>query len=114
MLGTEIGRAYDTNFWVNKWKEACSYFVFKNSNAKNILIISDDVRYTNEAEAIDNKGGYIFKVTSNKYAYQLNEDAKNHASEMGIPAEFCSQVIQNDDSLEKLVEFALWFIHSLE
>lgn len=52
--GTNVRRGDDNNYWVEKWL----------TSARNTVgnIVTDDVRFTNEWEAIKNRGGILIRV----------------------------------------------------
>lgn len=52
--GTEVRRGDNPNWWVNTWKSAVDQV--------EGLIVVDDVRFLNEAEAVREKGGKIIRL----------------------------------------------------
>jgi hypothetical protein len=90
-LGTEWGRnTLDQDFWINCWKEkvkSCGGFV-----------VADDVRFPNEAAAIREMGGKVWKVVRPGV-----ENSENHSSEGQLDHwDGFSRVIVNDGSLDDL------------
>ena len=77
VLGTDAGRAYDPDIWVRKWADTKPF-----SWAEYIpsgVLIADDVRFQNEADAIRELGGFIIRV------HRKGHDAGDHASEQDMP-----------------------------
>lgn len=96
-LGTEFGRGLDENLWIKLWKaEAESYL------SKDFIVVSDDVRFDNEAEIIKNMGGVVIKITSDKIDSRnvAKDGIKNHASEAGVDKKYIDYHIKNDNTLE--------------
>lgn len=51
--GTEVRREDNQNYWVDKWKQSAEF-------AGNI--VADDVRFTNELDAVKELGGIIIRI----------------------------------------------------
>lgn len=65
--GTNVRRVDNPEYWVNKWKEV----------SQNVTpLVVDDVRFINEAEAVDDKGGTIIRIIR-----EGQGEAMNHISE---------------------------------
>lgn len=99
VLGTEVGREYGGwDFWIKKWKLEIEKFqeeifskIPKNWQPHtHLLIIVDDVRFSNEAEEIINLGGKVFEVVNK--ALDSND---NHISEGGIDLKYVTRMIDN-------------------
>jgi hypothetical protein len=71
VLGTDAGRMYDQNLWVQRWEEelirVAPYFS---------LVIADDVRFQNEIQAIAKAGGFVARLDCKERAIIMD-----HASE---------------------------------
>lgn len=66
LLGTEIGRAYDNEYWTKQWRDQVEKIVCHEailSDEIGGVIICDDVRFPNEARAILNMGGMVVQLT---------------------------------------------------
>jgi len=90
-LGTEWGRnTLDQDFWINCWKE-------KVKSCRS-LVVADDVRFPNEALAIKEMGGEVWKVVR-----PGTENSENHASEGQLDHwnDF-SRIIVNNGSIDDL------------
>jgi hypothetical protein len=90
-LGTEWGRnTLDQDFWINCWKE-------KVKSCRS-LVVADDVRFPNEALAIKEMGGEVWKIVR-----PGTENNENHASEGQLDhwGGF-SRIIVNDGSIDDL------------
>lgn len=76
--GTEVCRHYHDEYWVPKWmKEAL----------KHEIVVVDDVRFANEAQAVKDLKGTVIRVVRDGYA----DDGDGHASEKemdGIEADY--------------------------
>ena len=78
-LGTEWMRAtIDANGWVRAAMREAEYFLHTDSK-----VIFDDVRFANEAVAIRQAGGRVYRVS--RKGFEASTD--NHISELGLPAE---------------------------
>jgi len=97
LLGTEIGRAKDFDFWVKKLEERLSEPFFKGKN-----IVISDVRFKNEAEWGKSKGGQLWKVIRPNVE-ELIEANPDHASENDLKDwESWDCIISNHKTLEDL------------
>lgn len=77
-LGTEWGRNLDSDIWVRAAMREADYFLHTDSK-----VIFDDVRFANEAVAIRNAGGKVYRVSRKNF--EVSTD--NHISELGLPEE---------------------------
>lgn len=75
-LGTEWGRAIDPDIWV----KAAMRDIYSGPWSQPVIF--DDVRFANEAEAIRNAGGKIYRVS--RKGFEVSADS--HVSELGLPA----------------------------
>jgi len=64
--GTEVRRGDDPDYWVHQWV----------NNRPEGLIVTDDVRFLNEAQAIKDCGGTLIRITRDDIT-----DGGSHASE---------------------------------
>jgi hypothetical protein len=88
-FGTEVGREmFDENFWVD-------YAL--NSIEDGSKVVISDVRYPNEADAIRELGGKVFRVERNG-VFAANE----HASEHALDGYNFDGKIENNGSIEGL------------
>ncbi len=93
VLGTEAGRAYDANIWIDRlMKEA-------GDLGAGTLVCVDDVRFIGEAEAIRERGGHVFRVVGR--SGDLGNNA-THISESGLPDALLTDTLINDGSREAL------------
>jgi hypothetical protein len=96
VFGTEVGRKmFGENFWV----DLCL------NNIRSERAVISDVRFPNEAEAIRNKGGFVYRIN------RPNIEAVNtHISETALDDFEFDEVITNSGTLydlEVLVDIAL-------
>lgn len=99
-LGTEWGRAtVDPDIWVKAAMREAEYFMHTDSkaifpwqNASDLEanLIFDDVRFANEAVAIRNAGGKVYRVVRKNF--EVSKDT--HISELGLPAELIDGEIE--------------------
>ena len=79
-LGTEWGRAsVDPDIWVKAAMREAEYFL----GWPDSKVIFDDVRFANEAVAIRNAGGKVYRVSRTDFEVSTDD----HISELGLPAE---------------------------
>lgn len=97
-LGTEVGRAIHPDTWVFAWENALR-------QAADCLVVADDVRFDNEAQAIHRLGGMVFLVSR-----RLPAADDEHPSERGIHPALVDQVLDNNGSPEQLEERLLWLV----
>jgi hypothetical protein len=85
-LGTEWGRdLIGENFWVDHWRQEAD---------KHELVVVEDCRFPNEAQAIRDKGGYIVKVVN---FWQDKSKGADHASEhQEIKSDFTISNVRRD------------------
>lgn len=101
-LGTEWGReGIRDSLWVDLWTDEVKYILENYSSA---IVVTDDVRYDNEAEAIIKLGGAIIKVESNRTEERIDTKAgiNNHASEKGIDPKYITATLKNDGTIDDL------------
>jgi len=97
LLGNEIGRAKDPNFWIRKLEERLNEPFFKGKN-----IVISDLRYQNEAEWGRSKGGQLWKVIRPDVE-ELIEANPDHASENDLKDwQSWDCIISNYKTLEDL------------
>lgn len=88
-MGTEVGRdMFGDDFWVNQaWKEA----------EWHEDVVFSDVRYTNEANSIRNRGGVVWRISRPNVAA-----ANSHGSESALDGYFFNEDLDNSGSLDDL------------
>lgn len=98
-LGTEWGRqSVSDNLWVSLWvKEALSTLYKENG-----IIVCDDCRFDNEAEAVKSVGGYVIKIESNKNEPEGGRGIAGHASESGVDLKHVDYIIENNGTIDDL------------
>lgn len=97
VIGTEAGRAYNENIWVD-------YVLDKFLSFENNVLISDDVRFENEIERCREVLDYVLAVKiEGPQRIPLDENAKSHASEHGLDNYYDYDIIvSNRGSLNDL------------
>lgn len=101
LLGTEVARGYNPDFWVTAWKEEVvrtSNGVYLLSGTFPRLIMADDVRFDNEAEAIKQMGGTIVQIARPPVPVAFSD----HASERGISPSLIDMTVDNCEDLPSL------------
>ena len=97
LLGTEFGRnMIDPDIWVRAAMQRADSML-----EAGLRVVVTDVRFDNEAEAIQEAGGVVFMVTRPDVTV-LNLMTAAHASERGIMSEHILLTIENKGSLEAL------------
>jgi hypothetical protein len=71
-IGTEVGRNYDPDIWVNKW----SNIVLSRLEMFVPIIIADDVRFQNEIERIHWLDGVVIKIRCPKRELRLDHSSE--------------------------------------
>lgn len=99
-LGTEWGRGLDADLWVKIWTEEVRRLYYENPTH---IIVCDDCRFDNEAQAIKSLGGSIVRITSDKASSRINTQPgiNNHSSESGIKIDFLDATVSNNSSIEE-------------
>lgn len=87
VVGTDAGRAYNPNIWVEKWVEHVE------SLSGIDIVVCDDLRFSNEARAIEAMGGTTCKVVrlngdNGLYREPGMEEMYEHASEQGVECQY--------------------------
>lgn len=77
VIGTDAGRAYDENIWVHMMQTQLGILQAQGVE----LVVIDDLRFDNEAEALMNRGGSIVRLTGRGGA---TGTIGAHASEQGV------------------------------
>ena len=103
LLGTDIARTIDVNVWV----KGADIFM-KNNPSRSIVIT--DVRFSNEAFWIRDKGGVVVFLESKTRGI---DEHSGHSSENGLKGSDVDIIIPNDGTInalhEKLEELRTWW-----
>lgn len=103
LIGTECGRdCISFNLWVDKWRVHYYNIIRENPN---ILIVADDVRFWNEAAAINNMGGFVIKIEGKKSIFDIFK--RRHISEKGVDKNFIKYTIDNSEKNHDKLEVIL-------
>lgn len=95
-LGTECGRAYNPELWVERLAQKIEEIeAWKNPRVDRLYVI-DDVRFSNEAEFIKKQGGYIIRI------YRPLSSRSDHLSERGLPDWLIDGIIYNNRGIDEL------------
>lgn len=83
--------------WVDIWKSK----TFDALSKKSIVVV-DDCRFDNEAQAIKDMGGVIIKIIADNSISRIPtaQGIPGHESELGVDKKFIDYVIENNDTLE--------------
>ena len=96
-LGTEWGRqSVNEAIWVRSLLER-----IRPSLDAGIPVFVTDVRFDNEAEAIAEAGGEVWRVARPGWRC-LSGDAASHASEAGVSEHLVARTVVNDGTLDEL------------
>jgi hypothetical protein len=101
-LGTECGRAFDPNIWVN--------FTLREARRASVqhwrLVVIADGRFDNEAARVQSEGGVVWLLERPESSAGLGEALSSHASEAEVysPAAYrtADATITNDGTLATL------------
>jgi dephospho-CoA kinase len=95
--GTDVRRKDDPDYWVKRWYE-------KIDECDKDIIVVDDVRFPNEAQAVRSLGGRIYRIERD--ITSLGQKIDMHASETEMDKIKVDEVIDNnaytDDLYRKL------------
>jgi len=94
VVGTDAGRAYNPNIWVEKWTYAALH-----SSYRTKCIIADDVRFENECGAVRSVGGVVWRIDRPD---TVVTGEVPHVSERPLPAALIDATVRNDGSIHKL------------
>lgn len=112
-LGTEWARnTISPTIWIDLWKYEFNYI---QENAPEIIVMVDDVRFDNEAEAIKSFGGILLQIKSDKTETRIDTKSgiTGHASEGGIDLKHVDYIVENNGTIDDL-RSALLAINSRE
>lgn len=105
-LGTEWGRALHPDVWIRK-------LIDTHARMGDVVTIVPDVRFDNEARAIQNFGGVVIRVDRPGAASALTGEAATHASEAGVSLDLLNATVANDGDLRKLADAARGIVAKL-
>lgn len=99
--GTEAHReVFDRDFWIEAVLPDLYDEDFGRSDIEdNTLLVITDVRFSNEADAIEAAGGIIVLVDASE---RVHGNSDEHASEQILPEELIDYVIDNNGTLDDL------------
>lgn len=96
-LGTEWGRdSISQSLWVDLWKESV-----KAHMGQDIVVICDDVRFDNEAEALINMNGTLLELSRGVPAPEGGPGYAAHPSEAGVSKKYISYTVYNTGTKEQ-------------
>lgn len=87
------GRDKDSNFWIDK-----AISQAKNSTEK--LIIMDDIRFPNEALAVEQAGGLLIRIQGEQRGDNLTPESMNSITETALDNYNFKHIIDNSFSIE--------------
>ena len=96
-LGTDWGRrTIHQDIWIDLWKNTVKAYPAS-------LVICDDVRFDNEANAVLKEGGILLKITSDKNTARIDTTTgiAKHASEAGVTPTLITELVENNGTLEE-------------
>lgn len=95
-LGTEAVRAHWPEAWTEAWKRAI------DAPTSSPDTVTTDVRFSNEAEAIREKGGFLIRIVRPPTGQEIADPTKyvdKHASETVQDGIVVDKVVVNDGSM---------------
>lgn len=100
VFGTEVGRnLFGENFWIDQ--------AFKRADGYERVVFSD-VRFPNEAHAIEQKGGEVWRINRHNHSA-----VNSHASEHAMDNYLFKHVIYNDGTLDELANQVFELMHNI-
>lgn len=105
-LGTDVMREIDEDCWVNAYKDLVQL------EADRLTILTADVRFPNEVEAIQAMGGFVIRLTRSPFAdsdLHVSETALDDFVEPGGSVEF-DYVLDNSQMSIEEQNAAVWKI----
>lgn len=97
-LGTEWGRGtISETLWVDLWSAETQHLLDMGTS----LVVSDDVRFDNEAQMVKAMGGSVVQIISDATEKRIDTKAgiSNHASEAGVDPKLVDYIVYNNGSL---------------
>lgn len=100
-IGTDWGRSINDNIWVELYEKSVKTSRYESMICP--LVLTDDVRFDNEAIKIKELGGIVIKIEK-----EIINDAilcggsSNHKSELGISDNYIDFTIKNNNSIYEL------------
>lgn len=102
-IGTDWGREVDQNLWVNIWELDVKHSKFFNSDYESpLFVLTDDVRFDNEAQKIIEMGGVVIKIdsTAESREKRIPLVGTSHKSESGVSDKYIHATVFNNDTIE--------------
>lgn len=106
VLGTEVGRHISEDFWVRIWMKRI--LDLELVNAKGVIV--DDVRFPNEAKAIKQVGGELWRIQRDSH---IKLDV-THASEGSLRHFAVDRIIENSSSVRDFAAAVKTALHAAE
>lgn len=101
-LGTDWGRnTVSENLWIDIWKNEVETLLRRFPRA---LILTDDCRFDNEAEAIRKMDGIVIHVAGLRADSPLDDAVSNHVSELGLELDSIDHYVWNNGTVEEFHE----------
>jgi hypothetical protein len=112
LLGTEVGRYINPDFWVNAlfidYKKPAQIAIertggYTNSSRPNLFPnwIITDIRFPNELRAVKDRGGVTIRLTR---TVEVDPEIAKHRSETALDNAEFDYVIDNSGTIEELIE----------
>jgi hypothetical protein len=106
-LGTDFGRdMIGPDLWVR-----ATMLRVDIDLAAGKLVVLDDVRFDNEAEAVRARGGIIIKLVRDATRSSTEYPITVHASEAGVSPHLVDVIVPNQDTPEVVARFILNQLH---
>lgn len=99
-LGTEWGRSLSETIWVDLWKARVKSLMVDSPRS---IIVCDDVRFDNEADAVHALGGSVVRITSDNTKDRIDTTSgiKQHSSETGINPKLVDYEVFNNGTIRE-------------
>lgn len=105
-LGTEVARSIHPDKWV-KYVFDTAIHDLRTLGYNDFTIA--DVRYENEAKAIQKEGGIVVLIKRTN----LKDDGDQHSSETGLPEKYIDITLENDGTLVDFCSRLAYFMNDL-
>lgn len=101
LIGGEWGReTISQSIWTDLWKART---VELTERDPELILVSDDVRFDNEAETVRSLGGHVIRIERKNAATYAEGGVgiQGHASEAGISGDLIDRTIFNEGTIEE-------------
>jgi hypothetical protein len=102
-LGTEWARHQRADFWLQVADRTMAQAMLTNRSERDVLFVVSDVRFSNEAQWLRERGGVIWRIERPGC-----NPVRDHVSETGMAAIKADKTLLNDGSMDHLQHLVEW------